>query len=85
MDTIKKLNRAFSTLDFSEQQPYADSLETYKTLAHNYACTENAIAVLSDLRTHVSYIYYGGFAHTLGLGKGQQEAVVSSIWEEEIF
>ena len=85
MDTIKKLNRAFSTLDFSEQQPYADSLETYKTLAHNYACTENAIAVLSDLRTHVSYIYYGGFAHTLGLGKGQQEAIVSSIWEEEIF
>lgn len=38
---------------------YAEMLERYRIIAGNYAVMENAVAVLSDLRNNVSYIYYG--------------------------
>ena len=85
MDTIDILNREFFTQDFTEEQPYAEMLDRYKDIARNYAQMENTIAVLSDMRTNMSYIYYGKFSQTLGLDRYGNEDKVSSIWEKEIF
>lgn len=85
MDTVDILNKEFSAQDFVEEQPYAEMLDRYKDIARNYARMENAIAVLSDLRTNASYIYYGNFSQMLGTGKCGDEEKVSSIWEKEIF
>lgn len=85
MDTIDILNNEFLTQDFVEEQPYAELLDKYKNIARNYAQMENAVAVLSDLRTNVSYIYYGSFSRMLEIDKSGNEGKVSSIWEKEIF
>lgn len=85
MDTIDILNKEFFTQDFVEEQPYAEMLNRYKDIARNYARMENAVTVLSDLRTNVSYIYYGSFSRMLGIDKCGDEGKVSSIWEKEIF
>ena len=83
MDTKDILNREFSGQDFTEGQPYAEMLDRYRDLACSYARIENAIAVLSDLRTGSSYIYYGGFSRILGIDKSGKEDELSSIWEDE--
>lgn len=85
MDTIDILNKEFFTQDFVEEQPSAEMLNRYKDIARNYARMENAVAVLSDLRTNVSYIYYCSFSRMLGIDKCGDEGKVSSIWEKEIF
>lgn len=85
METRDILNNEFFAQDFAEEQPYAEMLNRYKGIACNYARMENAIAVLSDLHTNASYIYYGSFSQMLGIGKYGKESIVSSIWEEEIF
>lgn len=85
MDTIDILNNEFLTQDFAEEQPYAELLDKYKDIARNYAQMENAVAVLSDLRTNISYIYYGSFSRMLKIDKSGNEGKVSSIWEKEIF
>ena len=85
MDSKGVLDKEFSAQDFAEEQPYAEMLDRYKDMACNYASMENAIAVLSDLRTNASYIYYGKFSRMLEIGKYGNEAKVPSIWEEEIF
>lgn len=85
MDTIDILNKEFFTQDFVEEQPYAEMLNRYKDTARNYARMENTVAVLSDLRTNTSYIYYGSFSRMLGIDKCGNEDKVSSIWEKEIF
>jgi DNA-binding CsgD family transcriptional regulator len=85
MDTKDILNKEFFAQDFSGRQPYAKMLNRYKEIACNYARMENAIAVLSDLRTNESYIYYGGFLQMLGFDENVKDSKVASIWEEEIF
>lgn len=85
MDTIDILNKEFSAQDFSTEQPYAELLNKYRDIACNYARMENAIAVLSDLRTNKSYIYYGKFLQMLGIENNKKDSKFSSIWEEEIF
>lgn len=85
MNTIDELNKAFFTQQFSDELPYTELLNRYKAIACNYAHLENAIAVLSDLRTNASYIYYGRFAKTLGIADPLTNHQVSSIWEEDIF
>lgn len=85
MGSKETLKKEFSTQDFPCGQPYEELLGKYMETARNYARMENDIAVLSDLRANVSYIYYGGFAQALGLGCTGKESKVSSIWEEEIF
>lgn len=85
MDTRDILNREFSEQDFSASQPYLELLNRYKDIACNYARMENAIAVLSDLRTNNSYIYYGKFLQMLGTDSKRTDDNLSSIWEEEIF
>ena len=66
MEIIEKLNGEFFTQPFEQEDLRAEKLNTYKQLAQQYAQLENAIAVLSDLHTNMSYIYYGGVAETLG-------------------
>lgn len=85
MDSKDILNKEFSAQDFKAEQPYTEMLDRYKNIAYNYARMENAIAVLSDLRTNASYIYYGNFSQMLEIGKYGKEGKVPSIWEEEIF
>lgn len=45
---------------------------------------ENAIAVLSDLRTDSSYIFHGGFGEFLGLASKGTYCRIDSIWENDI-
>ena len=85
MNTREILSREFSSQEFPVGMIAGDELSRYKDAARNYALLENAIAVLSDLRTHESYIYYGGFARTLGIDHSGDMGRVASIWEEEIF
>lgn len=85
MDTIKILEKEFSAQDFVKEIPYSEMLSRYRYIAQNYARMENAVAVLSDLRTDVSYIYYGNFSRIFGIGKDGGEDRVSSIWERDIF
>lgn len=85
MHTIEILNKEFSAQHFDQMPPCAEILDRYRMITRNYALMENAIAVLSDLRSKVSYIYYGKFSQMLGLEKDRKEEVVSSIWEDEIF
>lgn len=85
MDTIDILNKEFFTQNFAEEQPYSELLDKYKGIARNYARMESAVAVLSDMRTNISYIYYGSFSRMLEIDKCGDEDKVSSIWEKEIF
>ena len=85
MDTVDILNKEFFTQKFSEEHPYSELLEKYKCIAGNYARMESAVAVLSDLRTNKSYIYYGNFSRMLEIDNNRDEDKVSSIWEKEIF
>lgn len=69
-------------------QPFADDLEKedeYLLMATRYARIENAIAVLSDMKTNASYICYGGLAERLGISQRGTAQRISSIWEEDIF
>lgn len=79
-----RLNRVLAGQDFTGQTDRSEVLERYKAAARCYAMTENAVAVLSDMRTNTSYIHYGGFARALGLGRGGAQSEVCSIWEEDI-
>lgn len=85
MDSRGILDKEFAAQAFDDGQPYQEMLVKYKDLAYSYAVMENAIAVLSDLRTRTSHIYYGGFSRMLACGSGRDNILVPSIWEEEIF
>ena len=85
MKIIDKLSGEFFIQPFEQEDLRVEELNTYKQLAQQYARQENSIAVLSDLHGNVSYIYYGGVAETLGLGKKGDSLSVPSIWEEDIF
>lgn len=55
-----------------------------RLIAQSYAICENAIAVLSNLRTDKSYIYFGKTSKILNLDAVNNCQEVNSIWEEEI-
>lgn len=70
------------------KQPFADDekqLAKYRCVASEYAQVENAIAVLSDMKANKSYIYFGGIADELGIKNDNDEQVIDSIWENDIF
>lgn len=85
MDTFEILNSEFSSQSFANEPPQTEILDRYRDIACNYARMENAIAVLSDLRSSTSHIYYGGFSRMLGIGCNRKDSRLPSIWEEEIF
>lgn len=84
MDIQKKLSRNFQLQSFGTDD---DKEKEYflRTVASGYAITENAIAVLSDLRTNISYIYYGGLAGLTGIAENYSCETVNSIWEKKIY
>lgn len=85
MDIVDKLTKEFRAQPFNKAEQLPEELKEYKRIAYNYARIENAIAVLSDMHTNISYIYYGGTAETLGMGKRGESHTLQSIWEEDIF
>lgn len=54
-------------------------------IAQSYSICENSIAVLSNLRTGKSHIFFGKSCKILGLGKPSTIQTVDSVWEEEIY
>lgn len=62
-----------------------DEVMRLRSIAKSYALCENSIAVLSNLRTDTSYIYFGQTSDLLGLEPSGSYQEVDSIWEEEIF
>lgn len=79
-----ELDRALLRQEFPPGEPLDEVLEEYRTLARNYAGLENSLAVLSDMRTDISHLFYGGFARRLGMGEAGREESVGSIWEKRI-
>ena len=70
------------------EQPFTDEHseeDDYRLMTMRYAQIENAIAVLSDMKTNASYICYGGLAERLGVSKRGTSQEIASIWEEDIF
>lgn len=53
-------------------------------VAKAYAMCENSIAVLSNLRTNKSHIYYGKTSDLLGFEPVGSYEKIESIWEEKI-
>lgn len=53
-------------------------------VAKAYAICENSIAVLSNLRTNKSHIYYGKTSDLLGFEPVGSYEKIESIWEEKI-
>lgn len=85
MNAKDVLNREFSSQNFVDDKFCDQVLMKYRDVADNYARVENAIAVLSDLREKVSYLYCGGFSRMLKDFVGQTDYKIPSIWEEAIF
>lgn len=100
MEITDRLGNELRRQNFPEREQHGETLQRYKRIARGYAVMENAIAVLSDLHTDESYIYYSRFARTLGLGDGQTFSEegdmrtaevtdggqrIGSIWERDIF
>lgn len=63
----------------------ADEVIRLRNVAKSYAICEHSIAVLSNLRTDTSYIYFGKMSDILGFAPSGSYQEVSSIWEEELF
>ena len=85
MNIITTLNEKLLEQDFSEEQDSSHLLSQYRVVANAYAKIENSVAVLSDLKSDKSYIYYGGLAEQLGLALKHTQKEIDSIWEEDIF
>ncbi len=84
METIRQLNELLLSQDFSADEYASNETLRLQILAMNYARVENAIAVLSDMRSNSSLIVYGGFAQRIGLATAGTGYGISSIWEKEI-
>lgn len=84
MDDISRLNTELLNQPFTEGPRLLEQLDECRHIASVYARIENAIAVLSDMKTDMSYIYYGGVAQRLGLAKHGKAQAIHSIWEEDI-
>ncbi len=61
-----------------------DEEQNLRLIAKSYAMCENSIAVLSNLRTDKSYIYYGKTGDILGLESAGRFERINSIWEEKV-
>lgn len=85
MNIFKTLSDTLLNQEFEEVQNTLVSLDDYKKLAYLYSKIENSIAVLSDMKSNESYIYYGKIATELGMYEKDMVDSISSIWEEDIF
>lgn len=85
MNILKTLNEKLLQQDFGSTNAERSLREEYRQTALAYSRTENALAVVSDLHTATSHIFFGKAAKRLGLGTEASEKAIPSIWEEEIF
>lgn len=85
MDIADKLNHELLTQPFAGELKQPGQLDVCRQLAAGYARIENALAVLSDMKTNTSYIFHSGLSEKLGLGRRGEQQTVHSIWEEDIF
>lgn len=85
MDIRNKLDNELLKQSFGKELQQPDRLNECKRIASTYAQIENSTAVLSDMKTNTSYIYYGGMAERLGIAKRNSTKTIHSIWEEDIF
>lgn len=87
MDILEDLNQNFLNQAFDSTGNTEKSLQDALNIAYTYSRIENAIAVLSDLKSNRSYIYHGAIADLLGLSSdnSQRNEIIDSIWEEEIY
>ncbi len=85
MDVKTKLNEELLKQPFSKEQKLLLQLNECREIASVYSRIENAIAVLSDMKSNTSYIYYGKVSETLGLKKQDNFQTINSIWENDIF
>ncbi len=79
----RTLDRKLLIQEFMDKDT-ASELQSYLDTAIVYASTENAIAVLSDLKEKVSHIFYGGLGETLGIACKGTYRRLNTIWEDEI-
>lgn len=88
MDILKDLSQSFLNQSFDSSSGNSEELlQDALNIAYTYSRIENAVAVLSDLKSNRSYIYHGAIAGTLGLAaaNSQRSEIIDSIWEEEIY
>lgn len=83
MDIFNTLNKELLKQPFNKANDLQDELVRYMQIASMYAQTENSIAVLSDLQSNKSYIYYGKIIDLLDI-KIQDNNKINSIWEDDI-
>ncbi len=84
MKPLFALDRELQTQPFSSDCDGDGEVASCRRIAAGYAQVEQAIAVLSDMASGVSYIYYGATAECLGIASRNVTEVVSSIWEQTI-
>ncbi len=82
MNIANRLNNELCNQDFTETNLTQDLLDKYKQIAEGYSITENSIAVLSDMGSNKSWIYYSSFAESIGLDDKMNK--IDSIWEKHI-
>lgn len=85
MNIVDTLNEKLLNQPFEDIKDEFLLLEHYKYIAHNYSKLENSIAVLSDLKSDKSFIFYGGLAERLNIANTNSTDTINTIWEEDIF
>lgn len=84
-NVIDILNEQLLSQPFGETLDEPSQFKLYQAFAYQYSKIENAIAVLSDLKSDKSYIYNGGIAERiLGIKRGCIKEI-DTIWEDDIF
>ncbi|MGH1518061.1 response regulator transcription factor [Chryseobacterium sp. JK1] len=83
MNIKAQLDKALLNQSFEDKKTSEICLK-YRSIAKMYAEIENAICVLTDLKTRKSVIYYGGISSLIGEDRKGDEVGISSIWEDDI-
>lgn len=83
MNIKAKLDKALLNQSFENEDVSGIWLK-YRTIAKMYSEIENAICVLTDLKTRKSVIHYGGMSSLIGDDRRGEETEISSIWEDDI-
>jgi len=85
VNDFSRLKKELFHQPFGSDGSMAETLDECKRAAALYARRENVVAVLSDLLNVRSYIFYGGLAERLGIGRKGVRKEISSVWEGELF
>lgn len=85
MNIIQTLNDNLLKQPFTADKDETAVLDACRQIAYMYSQIENSIAVLSDLKSNQSDIFYGRIADTLFVDKKKLHEHINSIWEDGIF